>query len=370
MSMLRTLTSIAVFVTALMSASAHEAATAPYHDGEAQREFAPSVARDWRGAKTERLITTLWYPVDPRILEQPHDIGFPGHAVFRGHPIAWGAPLSAATRKYPLIVLSHGTGGSANDLDWLASALAVNGYIVAGVNHPGNNALGPLTRAGFMLWWERATDVSEVLDALLSDPVFGMHVDRQRIGAVGFSLGGYTVLELAGARTDLKAFKRFCRSSAADAICHPPEMNRITTVAGDSPPAVMSPETLASIAKAGASYQDKRIKAVFAIAPALGEAFNGRSFADVRIPVSLTAGTSDMTAPPDTNVRRIARLLPTSDVVMVQGASHSTFLDTCVPQMIDQLARVCKDGSGIDRDAVHQQTARRVVGFFGHALRS
>jgi predicted dienelactone hydrolase len=369
MNMLRGLILICTLIAALMSATAQEAAKIQYHVGEAPRAFKPKVTRNWRGAKTERLVTTLWYPVDPGLAEQPHDIGAPGHPVFRGHPVAWGAPLSSAAVKYPLILLSHGTGGSANDLDWLASTLAANGYIVAGVNHPGNNALEPLTREGFMLWWERATDVSEVLDAVLSDPVFGARIDRGRIGAGGFSLGGYTVLELAGARTNLEAFRSFCRSSVADAICHPAEMSRVAADTGRPVPAAMSLETQASIAKAGASYRDKRIKAVFAIAPALGEAFDSTSFVDVEIPVSLAAGTADVTAPPDTNIHRIARLLRAPNVAMVQGASHNTFLDNCVPQVVDQLATVCTDDPGVDRDAIHEQTAHRILDFFDQALR-
>jgi predicted dienelactone hydrolase len=368
MNMLRGLILICTFA-ALMSATAQEAVKVQYHVGEAQRAFKPKVMRNWRGAKTKRLVTTLWYPVDPGLAEQAHDIGAPGHPVFRGHPVAWSAPLSNAAIKYPLILLSHGTGGSANDLDWLASTLAANGYIVAGVNHPGNNALEPLTREGFMLWWERAIDVSEVLDAVLSDPVFGARIDRGRIGAAGFSLGGYTVLELAGARTNLEAFRNFCRSSVADAICHPAEMSRVAAETGRPVPAAMSLETQASIAKAGASYRDKRIKAVFAIAPALGEAFDSTSFVDVEIPVSLAAGTADVTAPPDTNIYRVARLLRGPNVTMVQGASHNTFLDICVPQVVDQLAIVCTDGPGVDRDAIHEQTAHRILDFFDQALR-
>jgi predicted dienelactone hydrolase len=226
-----------------------------------------------------------------------------------------------------------------------------------------------LTREGFMLWWERATDVSEVLDAVLSDPVFGARINRGRIGAAGFSLGGYTVLELAGARTNLEAFRSFCRSSVADAICHPAGMSRVAADTGRPVPAAMSLETQASIAKAGASYRDKRIKAVFAIAPALGEAFDSTSFVDVEIPVSLAAGTADVTAPPDTNIHRIARLLRAPNVAMVQGALHNTFLDNCVPQVVDQLATVCTDGPGVDRDAIHEQTAHRILDFFDQALR-
>jgi predicted dienelactone hydrolase len=347
------------------AASAADTAT-PYHVGQIWRVFHPGVVRDWRGARTEGLTTTIWYPVDPRIAESPHDIGAPGDPIFRGHPLADHARLSPTHAKYPLLLLSHGTGGSAVDLDWLASALAANGYIVAAVNHPGNNALEPLTRDGFLLWWERATDVSEVLDAVLADPTLGSHIDRNRVGAVGFSLGGYTVLELAGARTDLQAFRDFCQSSAADAICRPPEMSRLKGEEKDLNE--VSPETKASMARAGDSYRDNRIKAVFAIAPALGEAFNSASFADVSIPVSLVAGTDDVTAPVKTNIDRIAGFIPGAKLMLVPGAAHYTFLDTCLPAATERLANICVDHPGVDRDKVHEQTIERALDFFQVAL--
>ena len=151
--------------------------SASYHVGETRRLFHPPVARHWRGAKTEALVTTIWYPVAPEIPEIAHDIGPPGHPIFFGHAAAIDAPPSPARSKYPLLLLSHGTAGTAGSLDWLGSALAAAGYIVAGVNHPGNNGLEPVTREGFMLWWERATDLSEALDGILADPTLGARID-------------------------------------------------------------------------------------------------------------------------------------------------------------------------------------------------
>jgi predicted dienelactone hydrolase len=357
---------IAWFWTGAASAADTADATAPYHVGQVWRVFHPDVARNWRGARKEGLTTTIWYPVAPEIRESPREIGAPGDPIFRGHPIADHAPLSPAHAKYPLLLLSHGTGGSAVDLDWLASALAANGYIVAGVNHPGNTALAPLTREGFVLWWERATDVSEVLDAVLADRTLGPHIDRDRVGAVGFSLGGYTVLELAGARTNLQAFRDFCQSSAADAICRPPEMSRLK--GEEKKLDEVSPEMAASMAHAGDSYRDNRIKAVFAIAPALGEAFDSTSFADVAIPVSLMAGTDDVTAPVKTNIDRIASFIPGSKILMVPGAAHYTFLNVCLPAAAERLASICVDHPGVDRDKVHEQAVERILDFFQVAL--
>jgi hypothetical protein len=48
--------------------------------------------------------------------------------------------------------------------------------------------------------------------------------------------------------------------------------------------------------------------------------------------------------------------------------AHYTFLDMCVPAAVDRLAIYCKDGPGVDRDAVHAQTLERVRPFFIHAL--
>ena len=75
---------------------------------------------------------------------------------------------------------------------WLGRALASKGYIAAAVNHPGNNALEEYTAEGFLIWWERARDLTSVIDMLVGDSQFGRLIDRSRIGAAGFSLGGYT----------------------------------------------------------------------------------------------------------------------------------------------------------------------------------
>jgi len=334
---------------------------ARYHVGETERLFHPPLARHWRGAKTEGLTAIIWYPVAQNTSEGAHDIGPPGHPIFRGHAVAVDAQPSPAQARYPLLLLSHGTGGSADSLDWLGAALAAAGYVVVGVNHPGNNALEPLTREGFMLWWERATDLSEALDGILTDPMLGPHIDQSRIAAVGFSLGGYTVLELAGAKTNLQAFENFCHSPAADVACHPPEMAQIRDDA--DPRAVPSAETTASLARAGASYRDTRVKAVLAIAPALGQAFDAASFADVEIPVWLLAGTSDDTVPVETNIKRIAGLMPTAGITMLPGASHYTFIDVCAPAMAERSPGLCKDNPGIDREAIHAQTIERAIAF-------
>jgi predicted dienelactone hydrolase len=342
-------------------------ATEAYHVGETTRMVRPEGARNWRGVVEPVLPTRIWYPVDAALPARPRDIGPPEMPFFRTHPIVPDAPFAPAQKRYPLIVLSHGTGGSADSMEWLGSAHATAGYVVAGVDHPGNSAMGPQTWDGFTLWWERATDISQMLDAMLADPTIGPKIDTGRIGAAGFSLGGYTVLALAGARTNLPAFLAFCRSPNADSICKPPEMARVIDKPREGAPP--STERAASLALSGASYRDPRIRAVFAIAPALGQGFDNRSFAEVTIPISLLGGEADVHVPPATNLRHIAGLYSATKVTMVPGAGHYTYIQTCQPAGVERLGLICRDNAGIDRDAVHRAAATEALRFFAETLR-
>jgi predicted dienelactone hydrolase len=330
------------------------------------RVFHPPEQRHWRGAKTEALVTLIWYPTNSGPA-QPHGIGPPGRPVLIGHPLVPQAPIAAG--RHPLILLSHGTGGSADSLDWFGAALAERGYLVVGVNHPGNNALEPLTAAGFRLWWERATDLRNVLDGMLVDPQLGPAIDARRIGAAGFSLGGYTVLELAGARTNVDVFLQFCGSPAADAICHPRETAALEpkTSGGDLTDA--DPATKASLARSGASFRDPRIRSIFAMAPAIGQAFEAADLAEIKVPVSIVAGDGDKDVPVATNARHYASLIPHASIAILPGGvSHYTFLSQCVPAVMDRLAAICRDAPGVNREVIHQETAERAIGFFAETL--
>jgi len=341
------------------------AIAADYVVGQTERSFTPKEARNWRGAEEHTLTTLIWYPVAPGTPVQHLDYGPPGKPIFRGLDIAHDAAPAKHGSGLPLLLLSHGTGGSAASMAWLGGALAAKGYVVAAVNHPGNTALGALTPEGFSLWWERADDLKDVLDMVLADPQLGKAIDDKRIGAVGFSLGGYTVLELAGARTDRDAFSRFCHSPQADAICSPPEIaaSHVQDPLAGLPP---SPETDASIARAGDSFRDPRVRAVFAIAPALGMAFNEQGLKSIAVPVEMLAGGADVTVPLPTNARRFAAQLPHARLSILPGATHYSFIDDCMDGALPAL--YCKEKPGVDRDAIHAQSIALAAAFFDKAL--
>jgi predicted dienelactone hydrolase len=341
-----------------------------FEAGQSLRVFHPTHARNWRGAKTEALVATVWYPVsaDMGVAEKPFLIGEPNHSLFEAGSSVGDAPIAIAPGKFPVVMLSHGTGGSAIQLAWLGTVLARHGYIAVGVNHPGNNALEPYTAEGFILWWERATDISDALDALLLDPTFGPRVDSARIGAAGFSIGGYTVLELAGARTTQEDFLALCEKDPKPTACNVPEMKNMGD--GEQMLAKVRASSAESMARSGASYRDPRIRAVFAIAPAVGDAFRDDGLREIKVPVAMVVGQSDTIAPAETNASKFHRLLPASQLTILPGGvGHYTFLDTCGAAGKATLPVYCTDAAGVDRDQVHAKVAGVAVEFFDKNLR-
>lgn len=138
------------------------------------------------------LITEVWYPIESQVK------ALPVHSWGQMVDEARDTPFTCkATKKYPLIVMSHGAGGSRDDLAWLGAMLVKQGYIVASVDHYGNTWYMNQPKEALKRW-ERPKDITYVIDQLLIDPVFGPCINPDKIGFAGFSLGGLAGIWLAG----------------------------------------------------------------------------------------------------------------------------------------------------------------------------
>ncbi|MGC1482281.1 MAG: hypothetical protein WA789_00680 [Candidatus Acidiferrum sp.] len=336
--------------------------------GIVHRQFIPPEPYDWRAAKTHALLTDIWYPADPAAVELSQWVGSPDSPFAKAGKAAPDAPVIAAPAKLPLILLSHGTGGSSAMLAWLGTVLASHGFIAAAVNHPGNNSLEAYTPEGFSIWWERARDLSVVLDQMLADSTFGPRIDPKRIGAAGFSLGGFTVIEIAGGIGELSRYQDFCKSPRADALCTaPPEFPDV--IAKVTALAQTDPLMQAALREGAQSHRDQRIRAVFAIAPALGPAFSPDSLARISIPVHIVAGSADNIVPLETSAKFFAAQIPGAQLTIIQDVGHYTFLATCL-QLGDQTKpQLCLDRAGVLRDDIHAQTAALAYHFFENNLK-
>lgn len=340
-----------------------------YKVGVTHRAFLRDDASyDWRGSKVHALTTILWYPADLHATETPQWVGDPASAFASAGRAAEDAALAPASTKFPLILLSHGTGGSALMMAWPGTQLAAHGFITVAVNHPGNNAVDGYTVPGFTLGWERAVDLSKVLDGVLADPEFGARIDPHRIGAAGFSYGGYTVLELAGGIGDLSVAATECDvPHPTAAICtSPPEMPDLM------PRAIQvyhaDPAYRRALDASRQSYRDSRIRAVFAIAP-LAMVFSSQSLAKISIPVEIVAGAGDPILSPKANAAFAATHIPGAQLsIYPGGVGHYTFLDTCTPMGQTTRPGLCVDRPGVDRNAIHAETARKAAAFFTENL--
>jgi predicted dienelactone hydrolase len=122
-------------------------------------------------------------------------------------------PDAATSNARPAIIFSHGFHGCDTQSRFLATALAAAGYLVFAPQHRDATCDGGAARPSdpaeepFLLpplWSEatyrdRAEDIKRLITALKRDDPWRHLIDWTRLGLAGHSLGGYTVLGLAGA---------------------------------------------------------------------------------------------------------------------------------------------------------------------------
>lgn len=331
--------------------------------GRTHQLFYDNSRSNWLNNNARPLAATIWYPADATAKEQAWNI-----SIFKAGWSAKDANISEQQEKYPLVILSHGTGGSAMQLSWLAETLASHGYIVAAVNHHGNTAAEDnLLPQGFMLWWERSQDMSVLIDKLLLNEQFGKRIDETKIAMAGFSLGGYTSLSVAGAITDRIQWQNFCKQTPDATICKPPPESNFNLTDFENL-ILTNKQVKNSILHAQKSYLDKRIKAIYVIAPVHAPAFTESSLADIKVPVKLVVGTADSQAQPHYNAKLLASLIPDAKLWLLKDVSHYTFLANCTLKGKVLVAELCGEKNGINRTSIHHQVSQDALSYFNEIL--
>ena len=282
--------------------------------------------------------------------------------VFFGVPAIRDA--SPDDRTHPLVVLSHGYGGSWRNLSWLAGELVAKGYVVAAPSHPGTTAFDRSATEAAKLW-ERPRDLSRLIDAVLADKDMGSRIDGKRITAVGHSLGGWTVAALAGARVDAEQFAADCTRNTSPRAC------KLSHELGlDS--------TGEARKKLEGDLRDPRIDAVVSLDLGLARGFTPESLAAVRVPTLIVGAGIDIGGlPADLESGYLAAGLPTAmrDYVVIPEAMHFSFLQLCKPGAVEMIEErspgdgvACKDSNARSRAAIHREVADRITTFLGAIL--
>jgi predicted dienelactone hydrolase len=314
---------------ALLSAVGVTTPDAAQIAGETHRTttIASAAVRDAEHRPTLRV--TVWYPAAKGAEATSLSIGDPTSPLFTVGAAAADVPILPSSAKRPVVLLSHGFGGSARMMGWFGTAMAEAGYVVISVDHPGNNGVDTMTVPGAILPWERAEDLKQALKAVGEDPVLGPHLDLTRIGAAGFSAGGFTALVLGGATVDVGRLERFCHASPSDGVCRPQLEFAVTEA--ESKRAQSEPAVAALIATASADHSMPGVKAVFVMAPAIVQALRPDGLEAIRKLVAIIVGDHDIVAPPATNANIAAAAIPGARLTTLGGATHYSFLSKCTP---------------------------------------
>jgi dienelactone hydrolase len=128
-------------------------------------------------------------------------------------PAGQTSDTAARPQPAPLVVFSHGIGGSREGYSYIGKYLAANGIAALHVQHVGSDRSlwfgNPVQMVGRLQDAAKATeaiertkDVRFALDQVLADSQLSIQLDTKRIAAAGHSYGANTTMLLAGARVE------------------------------------------------------------------------------------------------------------------------------------------------------------------------
>ena len=251
----------------------------------------PDIARakDGVAPSYDRPLTVeVWYPAAAASGGSPpadyHDV--------LGRPNAEGRPMlpftfSGRARRdaapergggaYPLVIVSHGYPGSRYLMTYLTENLASKGYVVAAIDHTESTHADAGPFHSTLL--HRPLDILFVLDEMArlgssgSDAFLAGLADAGNTALIGYSMGGYGVLNVAGAGYS-ELLARFFQQQTGGSTA-------IRARAAGAPDMTAGP--------------DPRIKAVVAFAPwgmARG-VWDAGGLAGLRVPTFFVAGDQD-----------------------------------------------------------------------------
>jgi len=227
----------------------------------------------------------------------------------RDVPVRIYYPQTTEAQRFPILIFSHGAGGSKNGYAYLGKYWAAHGYVVLHPTHFGSDT--SMLKRGRPFYdlrmvkkmvedksnlINRPKDVTFLLDSLPQlegwIPALKGHTDPTRVGVGGHSFGAYTSMAVAGAK-----------------------------VYGALNPS--------------AQFEDTRVTAFLALSPQGpgGWAFKEDSWETVRRPVFVMTGTQDNgmgnNEPYRWRLEAYEHLRPGHKyLAVINGANHMDFSDT------------------------------------------
>ena len=150
-------------------------------------------------------------------------------------------------------------------------------------------------------------------------PRIGPHLERGKVGAVGFFLGGTSVLALAGARLDAASYGRSCDHPAPGPDCRWFAGSGVDLHRTD-------------LAPAAASHRDPRIKVAVAVDPELTGSMARASLRAIGIHVAIINLGMAQTLRPRLDASAAAAQIPDGRYATLPDATTFSAFDQCTPQ--------------------------------------
>jgi predicted dienelactone hydrolase len=234
-----------------------------------------------------------------------------------------------AEGAFPLVVVSHGNGGSYILHRTIGVHLAEHGYIVALLEHPGNNFRNNDLEGSTENLVNRPMHVRLTIDAVMDDSLLGAAVEKNTVAVIGHSMGGYTALAVAGGTP-----------WTADG-------NRLSIV------------------------PDPRVKAIVLLTPATGWFIPKGSLENVTVPILMLAAEHDEFTPP-WNAEVVLKRIPDRSQVtfrIIENAGHFSFLSPYPPNLKNAGFPPSMDPEGFDRDKFHKELPGELCEFLDEKLK-
>ena len=266
----------------------------------------------------------IWYPAKPRSGAKPvsYADSLPGEPPLGPAPFTVkGLAVRDASPdggRYPLVIVSHGYSGTPAAMTWLTENLASKGYVVAAIQHRDPD-ISDASKAGLPML-RRPLDIAFVARALQAKARAGglSNVDPDRVAVIGYSMGGYGTLTVAGA------------------TLNPAGRAALAVPGGALKPYLRGGPKVGDISIAG-------LRAVAVMAPAGGgsgfNAWGAEGLADLTTPLLVIAGDRDRTVGFADGVRKVFEQAVHADryLLVFQNGGHNIGMNGAPAEMRQRL---------------------------------
>jgi len=248
--------------------------------------------------------------------------------------VARGAAIEAG--RFPLVLLSHGTGSAPLAYRALAQGLARRGFVVGLPEHPFNHRDDNSWAGTAQNLAARPRHLQLAIDALYGNSRFTASLKPDAVGLVGHSMGGYTALALAGGRP--------------------------ASVPRDSPNGVGQAIPVPAA--------DARVKALVLLAPATPWFAAAGALRNVKVPILLLEAEKDEHAGRFHGQVVLTGIEDRGLIThrIVENAGHFSFLSPFPAARVSPAFPPSQDPPGFDRAGFQEELAAEVAAFFARQL--